>query len=539
MRLKDYKARVIIVFIVFLILFSIIAVRLFLLQITQKKFFETLAQSQHQVAVTINPARGLIYDRNGKLVAFNRESLSAFLLPREFNEPDKINAFLMQNYNDVYKKINSGSQKYFLWLDRKLSQSKISELKNIKLEDIHFINEPVRFYPYPSMCHILGFTNIDSQGISGIELEFDKQLKGKPKILKIQKDARAKRFYFEKEVENKGERPKDLHLTIDHMLQFYASDELKKQTSQFHAKSGAVLIMNPDTGEILAMANHPEFDPNQKIIGDLDATKNRIVTECFELGSVIKAFLALAALEEGVVTPEEEIDCQGKVAFIDGVRVENWKSVNVVPFYDVIKNSSNIGVAKVAKRLGPKYYEHLKRVGFGQRTGISFPGEGIGKVIPPEKWSRPSLIVLSFGYEMTATLLQLAQAFGIIANGGYKIPPVLLKEDIGKTAKGPKLYKDKTIEQMKFILGRIGENYPIGDCRVLGKTGTARIVENGHYSNKSHNYTFAGIVEKGNYKRVVIAFLREPDKSALWASGVAAPLFKKVAERMVMYENNR
>jgi len=537
MMIRDYKPRVILVFIAFLILYSVIIVRLFLLQVSQKDFFKQLAQGQYQVELSITPPRGLIYDRYDRIIAFNKESPSAFVLPKEFNDPDEINPFLQKHFEDVYKKINYGPVRYFFWLDRKLSSEKFNEYKMFNMQDIHFVNEPVRFYPYQHLAHVLGFVNIDNQGIAGLELEFNKKLGGEPKVVKLQKDARSKRFYFERKIEKRGQKADNLTLTIDSMLQFFASDELKLASESLHFKSGSVLIMNPDSGEILAMASYPSFDPNQRYIKDLDITKNRVVTECFEFGSVIKAFLALAALEEGAVTPEEEIDCQGKVAFIDGFRVENWKSVNIVPFYDVIKNSSNVGVAKVAKRLGPKYYEHLRRVGFGEKTGICFPGEPKGFVNPPERWSRSSIFVMSFGYEIMSSVIQLGRAFSVIANGGHKITPVILKDDVGKYSKGPKLYKDKTIEQMKFILEKVGSNYPVKDYKIMGKTGTARLVKGGHYSNKDHNYTFAGIVEKGDYRRVIVAFVREPDKSALWASGVAAPVFKKVAERMVMYEN--
>jgi cell division protein FtsI (penicillin-binding protein 3) len=357
--------------------------------------------------------------------------------------------------------------------------------------------------------------------------------------VRFERDARAKRFYFEKCVEQEGAEGIPLILTIDRSLQFFSFEELKKTIQDYQAQSGAVLIMNPDNGQILSMVNYPTFDANQKSIPTLDVTKNIIVTECFELGSVMKSMCALAALEEGVVSYDELIDCQGKSAYIDGLCVTNWKSVGIVPFCDVIKNSSNVGVAKVAKRLGPKLYTHLRRLGFGYKTGIMFPGERAGFVNAPEKWSRFSVLVMSFGYEAMASLLQLGRAFCVIANGGYLITPTLVLEQNQKKKikKREKLYKDQTLVVMKNILEKIGDRYKIDGYRVMGKTGTARCVIDGQYSKKEHVYTFAGIVERGRYRRVIVTFIKRPARASLWAAEVAAPLFQHVAERMVLYED--
>ncbi|MBU4270147.1 penicillin-binding protein 2 [Candidatus Dependentiae bacterium] len=537
---NDYKPRILIVFFVFVIFYLIIVLRLYILQIHDNNFFENLANQQYLVELKINPDRGKIYDRTGvNPLTINVLVNSAFVLPRQFQEKEVILNFLEKNYNDVYKKIKSNDKLKFAWLERQLTEERINYFKSKNLKDVLFMPEQSRFYPYNSAAQIVGFTDIDNIGLAGIELYFNKYLQGTPTTVELKKDARSDSFYFDKRIIEEGVKGQKVVLTIDSKLQFLVEQELEKTLNEFNAAEGSVLVINPDNGEILSMVNLPSFDPNQKSIENLEYTKNKIITENYELGSVMKTFAALAALQEGVVTPDEMIDCEGKVAFIDNFRVENWKSVDVISFSDVIKYSSNVGVAKIAQRLGPKLYTHLKRLGFGEKTGIEFPGERTGFVNPPSNWSRSSLIVMSFGYEIMATLLQLGKAFSIIANGGYDIDPVLVKfPSRNKNYFEKKIYKTEAIEQLKVILESIGSVYSknLEGFRVMGKTGTARAIEDGRYSDKKHNYSFAGIIEKDKYKRVIITFVKDPKSVGLWASQICAPLFNRVAEKMIIQD---
>lgn len=537
---RDYKIRLGFVLILFGFLYAIVLMRLFLLQIYQKNFFKVLADQQYNFSVKVNLPRGEIFDRSGiELLAFNRAVPSAFILPHQFVEQQRTEKFLKRFYPAVYKKMKFRPDKHFLWLDRVLTNEQVENLKKQGTRDIQFIDEPRRFYFSQSSAHLIGFTDIDSKGISGIELELEKWLGGKPMYLRIQKDARSKNFYFGKEIERAGYCGKPVTLTIDKNIQELAFEELESAIQNYQAESGSVLVMDPESGQILAMTNYPSFDPNQKNIQKLDMTKNFVVSECFELGSVMKAFLALAALSEGAVTLDEEFDCEGKVTYVDGFKVENWKSLGILSFADVIKFSSNVGTAKVAVRIGPKYYDHLKRVGFGSKTGVEFPGERDGFVNPPNNWSKHSVKVMSFGYEIMASLLQLGRAFCIFSNGGYLVNPTLvidpnLKKDSDKKVK---LYDDKVLTQMRKILKSIGDLHPIRGCDVFGKTGTARCAVPGGYSNTEHIYTFVGILEKGDYKRIIVTFINRPQKAHMWASEVAAPLFQRVGERMLIYES--
>jgi cell division protein FtsI (penicillin-binding protein 3) len=534
---KDYKPRVFVVLLVFLGFYLIILTRLYLIQVHRKDFFKDLAEQQYGVELTISPHRAKIYDTYGVPLVINRDAVSAFILPKQFNDKKKTEKFLKVHFEKIYQKIQKNKNKKFAWLERKITPQRLEELKKIGTDDIYYINEPQRFYPYQSLSTILGFTDIDNIGLGGIELAFNKSLAGSSTVIDIKKDARSAHFYFDKEVVKQGTKGSAVHLTIDSKLQFLAYEELKQNIANFGAEGGSVLVLNPDNGNILAMANYPDFDSNQREIKDLDVTKNKIITECFEFGSVLKAFAALAALEEKVVTIDELIDCEGKIAYFGKFKVENWTNTGMVPFSDVIRMSSNIGIAKVAQRLDNKLYDHLRRVGFGKRTGIEFPGERDGFVNPPANWSKSSCIVMSFGYEVSATLLQLAKAFCIIANGGYDVTTRLIKNENEPSLNSrKKLYSDETIKQMKDILEGVGKSYNKGleSFRVMGKTGTARKIVDGKYSIRDHIYSFVGIVEKDDYRRVIVTFINNPNKGGLWASQVSAPFCNRVAERMVV-----
>ncbi|MCB9493322.1 MAG: penicillin-binding protein 2 [Epsilonproteobacteria bacterium] len=534
--ISRYKMRVGLVCLCFFVMFAIIALRLFLLQVRQKDFFMLLARSQYQTNLSIVPARAEIFDRSGSVaLAFNRQVQSAFVLKNQCKDIAKLNDFLRRHYPDVYKKMNEHPQQNFFWIERKLSSERYSWLKGADVCDINFVGEDQRVYAQPSLGQVIGITDVDNVGLTGTELLFSEQLCGSPTLVSIEKDARSGSFYFEQAVQQQGKKGDVLRLSIDSTLQSLAWEQLKQTVEEYEALVGTVLIVNPDNGQVLALANYPSFDPNQKCT-DLDLLKNNAVNECYELGSVFKVFTALGALEQGVVDMDEEIDCEGKVSMVNRVRVENWRRFETMTFRDVVRYSSNIGIAKVSMRLGHNLYDHLTMLGFGRKTGIELPGERDGFVNHPSKWSRPSVIVLSFGYEIMATLAQLARAFCTIANGGYDVPLTLLCQSKGNVAHARRLYKEKTIEDVKSILTDIGVRYPVDGFQVMGKTGSARCVKDGKYSPLHHNYTFAGIVEQGAYKRVVITFIKEPKKYVQYASQVTAPLFQRIAHKMALHD---
>lgn len=541
--LASYKQRCTFIVGIFFTLYVLVVMRLFIVQVYQHDFFVKQAERQYHFDITSLAPRAPIFDRHGVLLADNLPVLSAFIAPHQCGSQTKLHDFLKTYYPDVYAKVLEFPTKNFFWLERKLTDTQVQSLKERAMKcgvkEIWFLDELRRFYPYAELLPIIGLTDIDNEGIAGIELLCSSILRGEGTVATAQKEGRFSKLYFDHVVKRKGHSGKSVMLTIDAALQFMVYQEVKKVVDHYHAEQGAALILNPDSGEILAMAIYRPGDNQENIQSE---QVNIFVTDAYELGSVMKIFAACAALEEGVVQYDEEIDCEGKSTYIKKFLVTNWQSTGKIPFYQILPKSSNVGIAKIAHRLGVRLYDHLQKFGFGRRTGISFPGEVSGFISPPARWSASSLTVLSFGYEIMATLLQLGIATSVIATNGYAVKPHLLMNEIKQRENTNKerLYREKTMQQMKNILALIGERYAIPGYRVMGKTGTARRVKDGVYSDKNHLYTFAGIVEDPacTYRRVIITFMKESEDANLWAAQVAGPLFQRIAERMILAEHH-
>ncbi|MEX0672318.1 MAG: penicillin-binding transpeptidase domain-containing protein, partial [Candidatus Babeliales bacterium] len=343
------------------------------------------------------------------------------------------------------------------------------------------------------------------------------------------------------ETTRQGLPAQSVYLTIDGSLQFLATQELEKTVKKFNAKHAACIIMNPDTGEILTMTNWPHYDPHNTAQLDMSLTSNKCITQSYELGSVMKPAVALAALNERVVEPNELIDCENTTTtMLDGRPINTVYAAGEIPFWEVMVVSNNIGMAKVAQRLGEKLYDYYERMGFGKKSSIPLPGEQAGFINHPANWSKQSLISLSYGYEIRTTLLQLAQFFSIIANGGYAIQPQILRQKNEPAAplKKKRLFRKNSITTMHEILTRTTPwRAQLQGYTVMGKTGTANMLSDGLYDSSKNLYTFGGIIQKGSYKRVIITFVQEADTPNLYASQVAAPLFRRIAERLVVHEH--
>jgi len=542
---NSQKIRIFSVFAFFCSLYGLIIINLFFIQIRQHNYFATLANKQYHVSITRTPIRAPIIDRNGMPLAINKEQLSAFIVPNQLNDTTSLRIFLSHHFPETLERFDAQEKQKFMFIKRKLQPHEIEHIQNANLPDLHLLTEPSRFYPLKAAGQLVGITDIDNKGLFGIELQYESLLAGKPSTYVLKKDARSGYYHFQKETTIKGNQGLPIQLTLDNDLQFLALEELKKTVTQFNAKEGAVIIMDPTKGDILVMASMPTFDPNNTARLDIIATKNRIITESHELGSVFKVFAALAALEEEAVHSDELIDCHSKkTVFLEGRRINTWKAQGIIPFSEIIETSNNIGIATVAKRLDHKLYDHLCQLGFGKKTGIPFPGEQSGFVNPPHNWSKQSIISLSYGYEVTSTLLQLARAFCIIANNGYDISVrfVLdneLNNENKNSQQSKRLYSKKTIDTVRQILGNTAlrgtaRRAAIKGYNVMSKTGTANLLEDGKYTTKRNSYTCAGIIEKDDYQRVIVTFIKDSPQHNLYASQVSAPLFERIAEKVLI-----
>jgi len=544
MTSNNAKPRLVFLFLVFFIGYSIIVVTLYRIQITHYAFYADLAEHQYNETITQLATRAPIYDRNGVALALNKDSLSAFIMPKQCGNFETVTTFIAKAFPDSLQWLLDHKDKNFVFIKRKLTKQEVETIKNSGIEDIHILEEPHRFYPHSSTATIIGLTDIDNKGVIGIELLYNKLLSGKPRTYSLKRDARMGHFYFKKDTIHKGKEGTAIKLTIDNDLQFLIEEELKETLNKFDAKEGIVIVMDPQSGDILSMVSFPHFDPHNTQQLDLELTKNRACTETYELGSVIKIFAALAALEEGLVTPDQLIDCKNsRTAFIDGRKVNTVAPHGLISFKEVLARSNNIGTATVVKELGPKLYDHYKRLGFTSKTRINLPGEQVGFVNHPQNWSKQSIFSLSYGYEISINLLQLAQALSIIANNGKTVSTQLIKEpiELRNNQQQEQLYSQKSIDALKDIMeyttvSGTGRRAAIKGYRIMSKTGTANLLENGKYTPNKNIFTCEGILEKNNFRRVIVVFVKESSQKRLFSSIVAAPLFERVAEKVIIHE---
>jgi cell division protein FtsI (penicillin-binding protein 3) len=588
--IHSFKLRSTIIFFIFTLLYACVAINLYFIQIKHHDFYKKIAEQQYHVTITQTPARGPIFDRTGRnYLAMNKDYIAAFILPNQLTDTNRTLHFLDKHFPHARKRFVHNKDKHFMFIKRRLKPEEIAIIKEENNPDVFLLSEPGRYYPLPCASPIIGLTNIDNKGLLGIEFLHNHALAGKPTTCHLEKDARSGYYYFKKQTTVQGDNAEPLQVTIDADLQFLVQEAVQQTIDKFNAQQAAVIIMDPSNGEIISMLSYPYFDPNNSHKAHPDNFRNKIITDAHELGSVMKVYAALAALEEGVVTPDELIDCKNTLTTqIDGRTINTVQEHGIIPFTDVVAFSNNIGIAIVAKRLGTKLYDHYKNLGFGQKTGIKFPGENTGYLNPPEKWSKQSIISLSYGYEVSATILQLACAMCTIATG-YKVTPTLVRnpsihstphtcsvEHSGRTekescsnntksesslnindiplpvrpecfcscknvSKGIPLFSDASRNTIKEILEKTTQygtarRAKIEGYRVMTKTGTANMLIDGEYNPEKNIYSCAGIIEKDNYQRVIVTFVKEAQKKNLYASTVAVPLFESVAERMLIHD---
>ena len=530
---NGYKIRALITLASLMAYVCILVVYIFMIQVVNHAYYATLGQRQYHMTITSYPPRAPIFDRVGTVVATNKEFTSAFIGPRTMKNSDETIAFLEKYYPAAAERLAAHPDVHFLYVKRRLTPQDLELIAQHPDADIRLLNEPGRTYPYAYMTNVIGKTDMDTVGQAGLELLYNQQLAGSPSTYLVEKDARSGNYYFNKRTEQSGNDGVPLHTTLDSKLQFLVTHELEHTMKEFNSREGMALILNPTTGEIIVMTQAPYTRDAPE--------KNWCVTETYEFGSVMKAFLALAALEEGLFTLDSIIDCENKKeGYVNGMKLSTWKAHGLLSFSEVIELSNNFGTAKIAQAIGRPLYDNYKKCGFGSPTGLTFPGQQNGFVSHPSKWSKASLNSLSFGYEARLSLLQLVRAFGLFSTGGRLVKPRILKTD--KPELSEPLFKPEAIEAMRDILEKTcsqgtAHAAHIAGVTVLGKTGTARLLdETGHYSKEKTLYTFMGIVEKGDYKRVIGVSIKESNRHDLYASSIAAPLFERIAQKMLIHD---
>jgi cell division protein FtsI (penicillin-binding protein 3) len=542
----------------FFCLFAIVvAGRAFHLQVLNREQLCRLAERQYKNKVPLVPKRGTIYSRGYEELAVTVEVDSIYAEPEDIGDPKVaarvLSPVLSLNQKELERRLSS--QRSFVWLERKVSPSFIERVKSLNLQGVGFVKENRRFYPNSELAsHVVGFSGVDGNGLSGIELSQDNLIKGKVGFVRAERDALGKRtlpkdFGFEDTLAGSS-----IVLTIDKTIQYAAERELAEAVRKSKAKGGTVIVMAPKTGEILAMANYPQFNPNDPSFYQQEIVKNRAITDTYEPGSTFKAFLAAAALEEGVVRPEDRFFCENGSMEVAGKVIHDTHKYGTLTVKEIVKYSSNIGATKIATKLGREgYYSYLNAFGFGSPTRIELKGEGEGILRPLKTWSKLDLANISFGQGVSATPIQLTTAFSALANGGYLMKPYLVREILDRDGKvikrnQPQIIRkvvggdtaSKVTEMLRDVVaeGGTGTAAALNGYDVAGKTGTAQKVSEGGrgYAGGKHVASFIGFAPADSPELVVFVAIDEP-VGVQYGGVVAAPAFKAIAETSLRYLN--
>jgi cell division protein FtsI (penicillin-binding protein 3) len=556
--IANYHRKIKAVFLFFFIFLFFCLIRLFYIQFFRANYLASLAEKQHNLFIELEPRRGIIYDTNLKPQAVNILVDSLYACPSEIADKDK-EAIIRQllpilEVDYAYLKERLYRKKSFIWLDRKISSQKVEAIKKLKIKGLDFIKESKRFYPNSYLTsHIVGFAGLDNRGLEGLELYYDKYLKGEAGYALFLRDARQKKIdLWEKMVLPKDGN--DLVLTIDEVIQYIAERELDKVFQTYHAKGASIVVIDPYTGAILALANRPTFDLNEYMQASKDQIRNRALADLFEPGSAFKIVTASAALEEKKVVEENRFFCENgtyKVAthILHDHRPHGW-----LTFREVIEQSSNIGTTKVAQILGPGLlYRYIRLFGFGAKLGIDLPGEISGIAKEPRLWSKVSIGAIPIGQEIGVTALQLASAISVIANGGQLMKPYVVKEIRDKqgeiiAAFSPTLIRkvislDTATKIQKILTGAVeqgtGKLAKVTGFSAAGKTGTAQKLEpDGTYSHRKFIASFIGFAPVED-PLIAIAVVVDEPRPYYYGGVVAAPVFKNVATDVLRYLKGR
>lgn len=532
----------------------VIALRLVQMQVFRYGEWMQRAARQQQRSIEVAARRGNIYDRNGHELAMSINVDSVFAVPSEIPDPETtaslLGRVLKMPAEEIAEKLRGSHS--FTWIARKIDGDESSRIRALNLRGIYFEKEPKRFYPKRELAaQTLGYVGVDDEGLGGIEHEFDEQLRGQPGRMQIVMDARRKWLGRVEKYPDPGD---NVVLTIDEKIQYIAERELEQAMHDTQSDAGTVVVQNPHTGEILALASRPTFNPNTFNNVSQSALKNRAVSDMYEPGSVFKIVTYSAALQEGLIHPDDPIDTQGGVIQVGNIRIRDLHKLGVVPVSEALAYSSEVAAIKVGMKLGDdRFYDYIRNFGFGQSTGIELPGETRGVARPPARWSKVSIAAISTGQEVGVTPLQLVSMVSTIANDGVYTPPrvvagVLPPKSTPQTvtfhpAQQRRVVSPLTAVQMKKMLEGVvlygtAKRAILDGYSSAGKTGTAQKIDpgTGAYSRTKYVATFAGFAPVNNPAITIVVSLDSP-KGLHQGGQVSAPVFARIAQQVLAYLN--
>ena len=529
-----------------------ICLRLVYLQIFRYGSFEKRAIHERERTEEVSARRGIIYDRAGRELAMSISVDSAFAVPTEIPDLAGTVSLISKITNTDPRETlaKCKAARTFCWVARKADAETADRIRALNLRGIYFQKESKRFYPKRELAaQVLGYVGMDDEGLSGIERQYDNELRGSPGRMLISVDAHKKWFGS---VEKQPEPGENVVLTIDEQIQYIAERELATAMQETHAVTGTVIVQNPHTGEILALANQPTFNPNLAKEITPERLKNHAVSDVYEPGSTFKVVTISAALEEKLTRPDEVFDCQMGSIVINGMRIRDSRPHGLLPVWGVLAESSDVGAIKIALRLGEdRFYKYIRAFGFGQQTGIELPGETRGLTKPVSRWSKVSIGAISMGQEIGISPLQLALLVSTIANDGVQVRPRIVA---GTTDPQPtpqtvafhpaddrRVISSMTAAEMKQMMQKVvlegtGKKAVLEGYSSAGKTGTAQKVDPAThaYSKTKYVASFAGFAPLNN-PAIVVAVILDSAVGLHQGGQVSAPVFHRIAQQVLEY----
>ncbi len=555
---KQIKQRIYFISGLFTAMLIVIVFRAGYLQLWRASWLAQKAEKQYERSLSLYGKRGVIFDRNHKKLADTLAITSIGAHPRQIknkkNTAKLLAEVLSEKQNTIYQKL--ASSKPFVWIERKVSPGIVHAIERLKLPGVVFTTEHSRFYPNKTLAaQLIGFSGLDGNGLEGVEFAYNRVLQGGNGKLTILKDGRGQKF----EADESGKHYTNGHniiLTIDRNIQYISEKVLKETVKKHRAQSGMVLVMAPETGEVLAMAHYPSFNPHAFNRYAKNQWRNRIVTDAFEPGSIMKIFSAAAAIESEQCSSNTIFYCEkgryrigGNVIHDAGSHSYEWLTL-----FQIVKYSSNIGVAKVVEKIGKNaLYSTLTNFGFGQKTGVDCPAETAGSLTPASRWKTIDTATIGFGHGVAVSAIQLVTAAAAIANHGIMLKPYVVKAIMGENGRIIKQFKPHVIrraisartaravtEMMIGVVqkGGTGVNAALDSYLVCGKTGTAqKLNPDGRYSNDRFIASFIGFAPAYNPRITVLVSIDEPTQGGHYGGSVAAPAFREITNETLNYLN--
>jgi cell division protein FtsI/penicillin-binding protein 2 len=542
---KTANARIRFLVLGFVVVFGVALARAAYVQVVEGGRYEQLASRQHRETIEIPAARGTIYDRTGEPLAIGEQATTVYADPRNVVAPMKAaikaGETLGIDPDELYPALRDRTKR-FVYVERKADPIKAKDLESLAVTGFGFYPEERRAYPQGRVAaHVLGFAGTDNQGLDGLERSLDKTLAGKPGYEIVVRDPLGRAIDV---VTSRKERPgRNVVLTLDHQLQASAEQILANAVLRWGARGATAIVMDPRSGAILAMANAPTFDANSFSSAPADARRNRAVTDLYEPGSTFKIVTVAAALEDNLVAPDTSFRLAPTIDVADRtIREAHTRGTETMTVRQILSESSNVGTITIAQRLGgPELASWIDRFGFGKRTGVDFPGESAGLVLPYEDWSGSTIGTVPIGQGIAVTPLQMVSAYAAIGNSGV-IPPAHLIAKVGgrkvRHGKGRRIVSRHTADRMTAMFRDVvvegtGTEAAIPGYTVAGKTGTANKAENGVYVSK-YVASFVGLVPARKPRLAILVMVDEP-RGQIFGGVVAAPIFRDIARFALQY----